>query len=344
MTKALNISYEGNFPLPPLRARKGPFVLDYSRGPLAYWDGKLLVVGSDRKTACWFRIPEPGGIAEEIGEPFDPTFGKLDAYVQEVKEITHRHQTFRVVGFFFDEEDHLNFSISAWYNVKNDHYLTLGQSDLKARKSYGLWAALDFASLEWGGYLCPLSPELQKATGYRHGCGETIAQGVSESNHGPALYAFTMPAPKTPHAMRIPSKPLLEYTKWVGKSYPDYYPSWYLRSVVDLPNHVVWAGRRGRGRNGYGEKNKLGWTSTCGGLHQGYHSERYQPTFWIVDHASLLAQQPRIVEQDLSEWIKTPCAFITMTADLKTNRLYVLESNAAEDEMTPIVHIFQTES
>lgn len=343
MAKPLKLIHLGSFDTPHIESPMTPrYTLLHAIGPLAYRDGRLLIVGNRFCDAAWFKIPEYGKTAEFDGEWIDITYGKRESYITEIKEKTHKVTQFRIRGMFFDAKGLLHWSLSVWYNVGATNYLTLGVSDLEQQKSYGMWGSPQFFSLEWGGYLCPLSQEMRQATGALHGTGETIAQGSGMSNAGPSLFAFISPPVTVPHGTLIKSRPLLRYRKKENVVYPGYYGSWQINAMADLPGYTVWVGRRGKGREGYGHAKDIGFTPTCAADSKGYHSESYRPIMWIADHASLLAGHPQWVEQDLSEWVKQSCAIIQLTTDPASGKLYLMET-AGLAESLPRIHVFSTE-
>lgn len=341
--KPLELTHLGSFGTPKLSSPIAPErTLSHTLGPMAFHDGRLLIGGSRYRDAAWFKIPDYDGTAELDSEWFEFTFGKRDAYIEEVKQRTHKSVALRTRGMVIDDEGLVHWSLSAWYNVARRNYLTLGVSDLERQKSYGLWGSSQFMSLEWGGYLCRLSKELEAATRSKYGTGETIGQGSAGSNDGPALFAYNSPPLTARQGTLIESLPLLRYSKKQQSAYPGYHPSWRVSSVVDLAHHTVWAGRKGKGKQGYGYPKDIGFTPTCGAENKGYHSESYAPILWVADHASLLAGRPRLVEKDLSEWVTHLCAAIHVAGDPATNRLFVMESQAIAGVL-PKIHVFSTE-
>lgn len=263
---------------------------------------------------------------------YDITYGKITEY-----RVKYPTTQFTPKGIYIDENDDVQWSISAWYNTAQTNYLTHGMSNLTSKQSYGLWTT-GYHSLLAGGYITRLSKQLATHYNRNMGCGENVNQGSSGTNQGPALYVYDMPSASLPNGGTIPTQEVL--THRAKTPYPGYWPTWQIHSMVCLPNSVLYFGRRGKVgcQNWYGEQvSPEGYVDSCV-KPKGYHSSEYSKVIWEISNNDLINGVKNFTEHSL-DYLGKPCGDITGSAvDYKNGRLFVLQQGG--NGILPIIHVY----
>lgn len=315
------------------------FTFNNSRGAIAYRTetGTFLMRGHP-SFPDWAEIDVTGETAVVKGWS-DPTHGLAAA----LTAATPGTQGFYLRGLHILPDDQTFGAISQFYNTAATNRAPFFRGDLSlGGPAAGPWNGGQH-SLQLGGYLSPLSPELRRFYRVRWGGGETSAQGTSSSNRGPSLYVFEMPERSFLSNGVFQSTAIISYTG--GAAYPEYYPSWKINSLHCLPDRVIWTGRRGDGANWYG--NGTGFAMPDGTIvndpaypgDKGYHSERYIPTVWECSNASIMAGVPVITETTLPGMTAGKGSDITSAWD--GIRLHVVDPKSDADR--PLIRIFRLE-
>lgn len=308
------------------------FTFNNSRGSIAYRPetGTFLMRGHP-SFPDWAELDISGATAVVKGWS-DPTHGMAAAETAKVPGS----QGFYLRSMCITDQDETLLCISEFYNVGQVNRCPFARGDLSlGGPAVGPWNGGQH-SLQLGGYLSPLSPELRRHFRCRWAGGETSSQGTASSNRGPSLYVFDQPERSFIPNGVFSSRPVITH---VGtNAYPGWYPSWKINSMHGLPDRVIWIGRKGTGANWYG-----GQIDTATGAKdivyadKGYHSETYVPCVWECSNVSIIAGAPVITETTLSGMTTGKGSDITSAWDGK--RLYVVDPKSDADR--PVIRSFE---
>lgn len=258
----------------------------------------------------------------------------------------------------------LYWTVYRWYNVTGDNYLSHGWSDvtLDAPNAQGGWRLGDYHNQMTAGYLfaAPHAWAEQNTGGKRLISGLNVAQGVSTSSQGPAMFAsapWLHAEQPPPNEAVLDTQPIVYYPytednskDLPGHKIPDKWDDGTWISVGDQAAVIV-VGRVSLGEVRYGEP----LPSDCD-QYKGYHGDPYQPTILFYDPADLAASARGEVEPwevlpyarwnpeaflfPSCEWYLTGAAF-----DEANRLLYLVQIDADrvtnEFEPYPLIHVFR---
>jgi len=260
-------------------------------------------------------------------------------------------------------EDKIYWTAFQYYDVEGANNLSHGWAnlDLSNPNAKGMWRLGNFHSQMTAGYIFSVpkyfADEFLK--GKRLISGLNIAQGVSYSSAGPALFAYA-PWQGFENSSPPPGTSLdtisLTYYKHVypeSSTFPDYQipDGWHGGAWVTTPTShtVIITGSRAMGPTFYG----LPRPGDCS-PYKGYHGDPFEPRILFYDPNELAAvargeKEPweiiPYLEWNPSEFIFPTCEGLLFDAsyDQKNQLLYILHRNAdlTSGEPAPLIYVFK---
>lgn len=373
----LEMSKVGTFELPTLPGVQDPpqfknarQTFNYSVGPIAYDPNQnLLYIRGHSKfnDIAVVSIPSGYGGVANVQKWIDPTAGALDTFNSEYHMQNQASQGIFHRGFCFYKNALVGF-VQPFYNVTNEWLKSFWWSDfLDGDYNKGGFEGFEKTSLPSmmvAGFIGELPSKLRTQDNPLF-CLESIPQGLTYSNNGPACYSMRLVAP-FPYPSNggdpISVSPLFETL--LPNSYPEWWGDRQITGAFFTSTHFVcgyrksfgarWYGNSSFGRL-YGESSLISNHSIatqlrdpgflaedpCGNTYQGYHAEQFASFLLTAPIDSVAAGKPIWTEIDLRPFgLSGIWGYTSWTCDLATGMIFGLERQA--DGMKPLVHVFST--
>ena len=353
----IDLNYLGSIKLPIL-AGPDRFTWQWAGGPIAYdsQQNKIYMQGHiNFDDIGEFALPDVGQIAPSPVWK-DWTNGRLASLRTELKAFTPNGIRHRGLVF---ADNALYGNVQPFYNVTN--YWMKGHwcNDMATDSFYG-FGKISLKNLEWGGFLGVLPQSVQDALNFDSWMFESVPQGLSATNQGPALALFN-------RSKNIVDDGEVKITPLFDSYQTHAYPGWWgdrqINGATFTNTHFVCTYRNSFGTRWYGNGSNgrvMGEASTdplhqiqstlfpgkvaidpYDNVSQGYHAEQYKLYLLCASIESIIAGTPIWEEIDISQnMIRSIRGQGSIVFDSANSRLIISEWSA--DGSIPRLHVFQT--
>ena len=338
--------------------------------------GSLYIVGSQAKQlVAEISIPEPYISGKRIIDELPVAeilqqFGDITGGIRE-QLTAGSSEPFQIGGMQF-VGNRLHWTIYKYYNVETHDYFSHGTSSPFTSRPFpeGLWhlgpvgtGQSVWHSYKHAGYIFEIPDAAAKNWfgGRNLISGLQIATGLNIASHGPAMYAYSLPAHGTAHGTSLDAVPLV--VSDIDRPAPGFHPAdrWTGGAWLTLGNKhaVIIAGRKSLGPVYYGDARPQDCTPD-----KGFHGTPYeaQILFYspeMLAHAARQSVDPYQVTPwlqwnqdtpggDFSQYLFPSCNqhIGGVTYDRKNSLLYVCQIDAGatrdfEYEFLPVIHVFR---